>query len=70
VKIEVREQSIKCYLDSVKVYECNHEKTTGGVVGFGTWDTVARFRDILVVSRPGGKILWKGLPQPPPIKEH
>jgi len=62
--IKVRGPKIWCYLDDQEWFHCTDSPFKKGRVGFGTIDTVARFRNISVAT-PEGDVLWKGLPDLP-----
>jgi hypothetical protein len=64
VWIRVRGPKIWCYLDGQEWFHCTDSPFKKGRGGFGTWLTVARFRNISVAS-PEGDVLWKGLPDLP-----
>ena len=64
VWVKVRGPKIWCYLDDQEWFHCTDSPFKKGRVGFGTNETVARFRNISVAT-PEGDVLWKGLPDLP-----
>ncbi|HEY7091035.1 MAG TPA: hypothetical protein VH518_23260, partial [Tepidisphaeraceae bacterium] len=64
VRIEVRGSDFRCFVDGTLLFTDHHQAFAKGRVGLAATGA-ARFRDIKVVS-PDGKMLWDGLPQPPP----
>ena len=65
VRIEARGAECRCFLDGQLIFEDTDDRFTSGRIGFKTWESVSRFRDIEVTT-PDGKLLWKGLPTPLP----
>ena len=59
VKVEVRGSSFRGFLDGTEVFRLTDDRFTHGRLGFGGWDTIARFRDIEVTATDG-RVLWKG----------
>jgi 3-keto-disaccharide hydrolase len=69
VRIEVREDACRCFLNGQLWCQNSNDNPTKGQIALGTWgDTIARFRDVVVTSEDGKTVLWKGNPQlPPPV---
>ncbi len=65
VRIEVRGAACRCFLNNEQSAANTDERLTQGRIGLGTWETAARFRDVLVTSEDGKTTLWKGLPKLP-----
>ena len=58
IKVEVRGTSIRCLIDGEEVLRARDERYTEGTLGFLTFDSVVRFKD-LTVTQPDGTILWE-----------
>jgi formylglycine-generating enzyme required for sulfatase activity/serine/threonine protein kinase len=65
LKVEVRGDTFRAYLDGVLQFEQTDGRFTHGRICLFTNDTAARFRRIKV-SDPRGKVLFEGLPELPP----
>jgi formylglycine-generating enzyme required for sulfatase activity/serine/threonine protein kinase len=65
LKLEVRGDTFRAYLDGVLQFEQSDPRFTHGRIGLFTWDAAARFRRIKV-SDPQGNVLFEGLPELPP----
>ncbi len=63
VRIEVRGPQFRCYVDDELIFEHTDARFTHGQVGLSTWDTGARFKDIVVTSADGKQVLLAGLPR-------
>ncbi len=63
VRVEVRGRHFRCLLDGRVVLEFEDARHPRGGVGFRSWHTVNRFRNIKVTD-PAGKVLFEGLPAP------
>jgi Sulfatase-modifying factor enzyme 1 len=64
LKLEVRGDTFRAYLDGVLQFEQIDERFTHGRICLFTNDTAARFRRIKVTD-PQGKVLFEGLPELP-----
>jgi formylglycine-generating enzyme required for sulfatase activity len=64
VKIEVRGEIFRAYVDGVLQFEKTDPRFTHGRIAVSTWNAAARFRRIKV-SDPQGKVLFEGLPELP-----
>jgi hypothetical protein len=62
VRVSVRGQRCQCFLDEKLLFDFTDQIQRRGAVGFRTWATSARFRNIKVTS-PDGKVLWEGVPE-------
>ena len=65
VRIEVRGAGCRCLLDNEQWAANTDERLAHGCIGLATWRKAARFRDIVVTSEDGKKVLWKGNPELP-----
>ena len=63
VKVTVSGTDARCYLDDNEWFRGRIQPSVG-LIGFGTWNTAARFRNITVSSFAGG-VLREGLPDLP-----
>jgi hypothetical protein len=63
-RIIVRAGSVQCFLDGKEEFQHHDNRFTKGLIGFSTWDTTARFRDIEVTGSDGS-MLWRDLPSLP-----
>jgi hypothetical protein len=61
VRLEIRGSKIRCLVDGKEVLSSADDRFTKGRIGFSTWDSACRFRDIVVTS-PNDEVLWKGVP--------
>jgi len=61
VRIQVRGETAHSYLNDQLLFVSHEPLFESGRCGLATYDTRARFRNLLVKS-PDGRILWKGLP--------
>jgi predicted Ser/Thr protein kinase len=64
LRVRLRGAHCQCFLDDELVFEHEDTKNTQGAVGFWTWTTSVRFKNIRVTA-PDGKVLFEGLPDPP-----
>jgi formylglycine-generating enzyme required for sulfatase activity/serine/threonine protein kinase len=62
IKIEVRGNACRCFVDGKMKFQQTDARFTHGRIGVATWGSAARFRQIKVTD-PGGKVLWKGPPK-------
>ena len=62
VKIEVRGDWCRCWLDGEKLFEGKDPRCGNGCVGLGTVAATVRFRNIVVTTPDGKKNLWEGMP--------
>ena len=62
VRVQVRDSACSCYLDDVVLFRDDDPRFSSGRVGFFTWDSKARFRNITITA-PDGTTLWKGVPE-------
>jgi hypothetical protein len=62
VRVGVRGQRCQCFLDEELLFDFTDQMQARGAVGFRTWATSARFRNIKVTA-PDGKVLWEGVPE-------
>ena len=62
VKIEVRGPSIQCLVDGKSIFLFSDETFLQGMIGLGTHNAPARWRN-LTVTAPDGTVLWKGFPE-------
>lgn len=62
VRLVVRGDLYRCELDGVPLLEAVDTTYSKGRVGFSTWGTFVRFRN-LEVRNARGKVLWNGLPE-------
>jgi hypothetical protein len=62
VRVSVRGQRCQCFLDEQLIFDFTDNTHLRGAVGFRTWATKVRFRDIKVTD-PEGKVLWKDPPE-------
>src|SRR5262249_14013588 len=69
VKVEVRNSEFRCFLDGKRLFDHIDDRFKAGLIGFATWDAVARFRDIEVTT-PEGQLIGKGLPVLPVRPDH
>jgi serine/threonine protein kinase/FKBP-type peptidyl-prolyl cis-trans isomerase/formylglycine-generating enzyme required for sulfatase activity len=60
IKLEVRGGVFRFFVDGILQFKEADPRFTHGLIGFGTWDATARFRDVKVTD-PAGKVLWEGL---------
>ncbi len=65
VRVEVRGETVRCFVDGDKLFEYNDDRLLKGQVGLSTWNTAATFRNIRVTAGDGKTILWEGLPELP-----
>jgi formylglycine-generating enzyme required for sulfatase activity len=65
LKVEVRGDTFRAYLDDVLQFEQTDARFTHGRILLYTWNAAARFRRIKV-SDPQGNVLFDGLPELPP----
>jgi hypothetical protein len=61
VRVSVRGPRCQCFLDEELLFDFTDRDHLRGAVGFRTWATKVRFRNIRVTS-PDGRILWEGVP--------
>jgi serine/threonine protein kinase len=64
VRIEVREDRFRCFLDRALIFQVQDERFKKGRIGLAGWEGAGRFRDIKVTA-PDGTLLWNGLPDLP-----
>jgi hypothetical protein len=64
IRIEVREDRFRCFLDEELLFQCEDERFKKGRVGLAGCESACRFKDIKVTA-PDGTILWNGLPDLP-----
>ncbi len=69
LKVEVRGDTFRAYLDGVLQFEQTDPRFTRGRISLFTWDAAARFRRIKV-SDPQGNVLFEGLPELPPASNN
>jgi hypothetical protein len=62
VRVSVRGPHCQCFLNDELIFDFTDRDHLRGAVGFRTWDTQVRFRNIKVTA-PDGKLLWKGVPE-------
>jgi WD40 repeat protein len=62
--VRLRGTRCQCYLDDRPVFEVENRTNSYGAVGFWTWTTAVRFKNIRVTD-PEGKVLFEGLPDLP-----
>jgi serine/threonine protein kinase len=62
VRVSVRGPRCQCFLDEQLIFDFSDNTHLRGAVGFRTWMTKVRFRDIKVTD-PDGKVLWEGPPE-------
>jgi hypothetical protein len=62
VRVSARGPRCQCFLDGELIFEFDDNTQLRGAVGFRTWATKVRFRDIKVTD-PEGKVLWEGPPE-------
>jgi hypothetical protein len=62
VRVSVRGPRCWCYLGDELVFDFANPKHRRGAVGFSTFKTKVRFRNIKVTA-PDGKVLWEGVPE-------
>jgi hypothetical protein len=67
VRVSVRGPHCQCFLDGELIFEFDDNTHLRGAVGFRTWATKVRFRDIKVTD-PEGKVLWERPPELPAAK--
>ena len=61
VAIRVQGDKIQCSLDGKESFAYTDAHFPKGQIGFATWDSVVRWRNIKVTD-PDGKVLWSGPP--------
>src|SRR5207245_8337726 len=64
VRIEVRGDRFRCFLNSELLFTSQDERFQSGRVGLRPWGSASRFKDIKVTA-PDGTLLWNGLPELP-----
>ncbi|HET6326454.1 MAG TPA: protein kinase, partial [Planctomycetaceae bacterium] len=69
LKVEVRGDTFRAYLDGVLQFEQTDPRFTHGRICLFTWNAAARFRRIKV-SDPQGNVLFEGLPELPPASNN
>ena len=69
LKVEVRGDTFRAYLDGVLQFEQTDARFTHGRICLFTDNAAARFRRIKV-SDPQGKVLFEGLPELPPASNN
>jgi Domain of Unknown Function (DUF1080) len=62
VRVSVRGSRCQCFLDDIRLFDFTDQNHLRGAVGFRTWATKARFRNIKVTA-PDGRVLWEGVPE-------
>jgi hypothetical protein len=62
VRVSVRGQRCQCFLDDELLFDFTDPNHLRGAVGFRTWATKVRLRNIKVTA-PDGKVLWEGVPE-------
>jgi serine/threonine protein kinase len=62
VRVSVRGSRCQCFLDDMLLFNFTDQNHLRGAVGFRTWATKARFRNIQVTA-PDGRVLWEGVPE-------
>lgn len=63
-RLEVRGTKVTCFLDNIQQFVLVDDAFSRGRCGVSTWESAAQFRNLLV-SRPDGTIVWRGLPNLP-----
>ncbi|MCA9047496.1 MAG: DUF1080 domain-containing protein [Planctomycetaceae bacterium] len=61
VRLSIRDNRFRCELNGIPLFGVHDDAHNCGRVGFSTWDTLVRFRNVHVSGPRGGK-LWQGLP--------
>lgn len=62
VEITLRDGRCECFLDGKRLFEPHQDRSyAAGCIGFATYGTSGRFRNIEVTA-PNGESLWTGLP--------
>jgi eukaryotic-like serine/threonine-protein kinase len=61
VRASVRGSRYQCFFDEELLFDFTDRDHLRGAVGFRTWQTKVRFRNIKVTA-PDGKVLWEGVP--------
>ncbi len=64
VKLQVRGDKTTCFLDGAQVLTMTDPHRLQGKVGFASWNSAVRFRNIRVTD-PQGNLLWEGVPDLP-----
>jgi hypothetical protein len=62
VRVSVRGSRLQCFLDEELLFDLTDQNHLRGAVGFRTWETNVRFRNIKVTA-PDGSALWEGEPE-------
>jgi eukaryotic-like serine/threonine-protein kinase len=62
IRVSVRGPRCQCFLDNELLFDLTDRDHLRGAVGFRTWETKVRFRNIRVTA-PDGKVLWEGVPE-------
>ncbi|ODA29971.1 protein kinase domain-containing protein [Planctopirus hydrillae] len=64
VKLQLRGDKTTCFLDGTQVLTMTDPHRLQGKVGFASWNSAVRFRNIRVTD-PQGNLLWEGAPDLP-----
>jgi hypothetical protein len=66
MRINAQGDRFTAYLDGQIVFAASDTSKASGRVGFRSWESVCRFRNVKITA-PNGKTLWEGLPGIPTV---